>query len=223
MTDYVYYCRDGKNEELRYSIRSLEKNLPNVNVWVVGGKPDWYTGNFIPVEMNCKTKFENVKKQFAEIVNSTDIEEEFVLMNDDFFVLTKMDSVPVLHGGLLSDKYHEHKRLAGPGTYTDQLFETYKNLVSLNIEEPLNYELHVPMTMTKTGLGHVLDMPGMVRSAYGNIFNVGGEYSEDPKIVRRAWEIKNNNGMFVSTLDTTFTGAKDHLLGKMFSEPSSYE
>ena len=47
--DFVYICKEGVNEELKYSIRSVVESFPESNIWVVGGKPDWYTGNYIQV------------------------------------------------------------------------------------------------------------------------------------------------------------------------------
>ena len=46
---FVYICKDGENEELRYSIRSVLKNTKDAVIWVVGGKPNWYIGNYIKV------------------------------------------------------------------------------------------------------------------------------------------------------------------------------
>ena len=222
MTDYVYVCREGKNEELRYSIRSLEKNLPDVNVWVIGGKPDWYTGNFISVDISSSSKFDNVKRQYRALVNTPEINEDFVLMNDDFFVLQPMDKIDMFHGGLLHDKYYGHFRQAGEGIYTSQLRDTYLNLINLGYKEPLNYELHIPMPMTKSGLEGVLDYPGMVRSAYGNVNGVGGTYMDDVKVVSRGWNAKVD-GLFLSTLDTTFKQVKEFILDSLFPDKSSCE
>jgi len=47
--DFVYICKDGVNEELKYSIRSVVESFPETNIWVVGGKPDWYTGRDISI------------------------------------------------------------------------------------------------------------------------------------------------------------------------------
>ena len=57
--DLVYICKPGDNEELRYSIRSAVKNLKFDNLYLVGGKPDWYDGKFIAVEP-IPNKFKNL-------------------------------------------------------------------------------------------------------------------------------------------------------------------
>ena len=58
--DLVYICGPGDNEELRYSIRSAVKNLKFDNLWVVGGKPKWYVGNYLEVIQN-KSKYTNAR------------------------------------------------------------------------------------------------------------------------------------------------------------------
>jgi len=88
--DYVYVCRPGDNEELRYSIRSTVKNLPEGRIWVVGGKPDWYTGDYIYVQQTG-IGHPNVWKQLDVICATEDISDDFVLMNDDFFTVKKLD------------------------------------------------------------------------------------------------------------------------------------
>ena len=37
--NFIYICRVGENEELRYSIRSVLNSFPEANIWVIGGKP----------------------------------------------------------------------------------------------------------------------------------------------------------------------------------------
>ena len=38
--DVVYILKnDIKTDEIRYSLRSIEQNLPHKNVWFVGGQP----------------------------------------------------------------------------------------------------------------------------------------------------------------------------------------
>ena len=48
--DYVYTCRNSENEELLYSLRCLEENMPSGRVWLVGYRPKWYIGDFVSVK-----------------------------------------------------------------------------------------------------------------------------------------------------------------------------
>jgi hypothetical protein len=86
--DFVYICKDGINEELKYSIRSVVESFPEATIWVVGGKPDWYTGNYIKVEQK-ESKYKNAVKNLETICFSEEISQSFVLMNDDFYIIKK--------------------------------------------------------------------------------------------------------------------------------------
>ena len=83
--DLVYICRSGDNEELRYSIRSMVANVPHDNLWVVGGKPSWYIGKHIPVKQS-DDKYDNARNNLKAIVESSEISDRFILVNDDFYV-----------------------------------------------------------------------------------------------------------------------------------------
>ena len=78
--DYVYICRSGDNDELRYSLRSIEENMPDGRVWVVGHRPLWYIGDFIPVE-DIGGKFDNIKNCIKVVAENQDISNNFILMN----------------------------------------------------------------------------------------------------------------------------------------------
>ena len=179
--DLVYICRDGKNEELRYSIRSAVKNLSFDNLWVVGGKPDWYSGNYIKVEQN-RAKYVNARNNLSAICNSEEISDSFILMNDDFYILNKVESVPYMHGGLLSDKIKTYKSLTGNTSYVLKLNKTFTNLSRRFKKDILDYELHVPMVMQKENLLEVLNYSDFWRSRYGNTFSVGGKEITDVKV-----------------------------------------
>jgi len=225
--DYVYVCRSGDNEELRYSIRSVISHLPPGNIWVVGHKPEWYSGNFIPVK-DGRNKFDNIKKCMLAIINNKEISANFVSMHDDFFIINKTDSIPTLYGGLLEDRVNLYKKLSPSSSYTAMLDSTYKRLVKLGIENPLDYDIHVPMVMNKDMLAQIIDMPYLERSNYGNIFNIGGSLSSDVKVYSkgrlssRSYDFVNGESYFLSTEDNSFDQIKSMFLN-LFPEPSIFE
>jgi hypothetical protein len=225
--DYVYICRKGENEELRYSIRSVVKNLPTGNIWVVGYKPDWYVGNFIPVK-DTEYKFENIKKCMSAIVNSQDISDDFVSMHDDFFITKEIDTIPILYGGPLQDRVSLYKEISPSSAYTRLLSNTYKKLVSLGIKDPLDYDIHVPMIMNKSLLGKILSMPYLERSNYGNVFEIGGLPSSDVKVYSRSrmssrsYDFINGESYFLSTEDSSFEKIKG-TIANLFPNPSQHE
>lgn len=227
--DYVYVCRSGENEELRYSLRALEKNAPEGRVWVVGGKPDWYIGDYLPVKQGS-SKQENVKRNWIAVTSSPKISNSFVMMNDDFFIVESIDSIPVLNGGTLRNKVLQYKSIAPASKYTRILHDTYIKLKRLGYKEPLDYELHVPMQMSKKSIESAYRSGIlMIRSAHGNFNNLGGELISDVKIYEektfevKSFDYKSNRSAFLSSNDNTFDVLGKDILFDMFPDKSSYE
>jgi hypothetical protein len=226
--DLVYICRDGANEELRYSIRSAVKNFKHDNVWVIGYKPDWYQGSFVSVP-NIGAKFDNIVNCIRAIPEIPEISDDFVLMNDDFFFLKPITELPIYHGGLLSKKIEQYLNL-GTGKYGSLLNRTYRSLIKLGINRPLDYDIHIPMPMNKDSLRKVVKLAYFPRSAYGNINSIGGELVSDVKtygansiMSSRSYDFVNGDAMFVSTEDSSFEEVHRLILRDMFSLPSTVE
>jgi hypothetical protein len=224
--DLVWICRKGENEELRYSIRSATQNLEHENVWVVGGKPDWYRGPSISVPQNLGVKYNNAKNNLRHIVESSRISNRFILMNDDFFTLKPVELKPY-YSGTLQERYERNSRLSPNASYTQKILDTMLMLQKIGFENPLDYSIHIPMEMDKAGLAKSLDFP-LIRSAYGNLMAVGGEQRPDVKIYSGALY----NGMsfkpdkdsdFISTDDASFPFIRDKYLKDLFPDPTLYE
>lgn len=228
--DFVYICKDGDNEELRYSIRSVDASFPEANIWVVGGKPGWYVGNYIKVPQNL-TKYKNAFYNLKSITESEAISESFVLMNDDFYIVKKIDSINTYHGGSLLEKINLYQKINSNSGYTRKLSATYKKVVSLGIENALDYELHVPMIMEKEKLKEILKYQDQFlwRSIYGNLFNVGGEQIEDVKVytkgplVLKSYNLKKEEHIYLSSADTSFDLILNNILKEQFITKTKYE
>jgi hypothetical protein len=224
--DYVYICRSGDNEELRYSLRSVAKNAPAGRVWLVGGKPDWYTGNFIPVQ-STSSKYNNARNNLEAIVNSEEISDNFVLMNDDFYFMEKVDKVEMFHGGRLIDKITRYRKISPSNGYNQMLIATHRRLVRSGVRDPLDYELHVPMPMDKSGLAKALDTRVLWRSSYGNlVYGRGGTMSKDVKFYgsksKRPSYIPGGCSPYLSSDDGSFEELL-LIIGNQFSERCKYE
>jgi hypothetical protein len=226
--DFVYICRAGDNEELRYSIRSVVNSFPEARIWVVGGKPDWYTGHYIEV---CQTgsKYANAINNLNAACSSEDISNTFVLMNDDFFILKNVISIKNFYSGSLQDKIDKYINISGHTAYIRKLISTNNKLSSSGVSNPLDYELHLPMIMEKNKLHFILDKypTYLWRSVYGNLYKVGGDIVEDVKIYsnnkynERSKSITDDS-TFISTEDQSFDMIKDKIV-KLFPNPSIYE
>jgi hypothetical protein len=227
--DVVYICRSGPNEELRYSIRSVEKHLPHRNIWVIGQAPEWYKGNFIEVK-NLNAKYSNARANLDALVRSKLISDDFILMNDDFFIMRPIEKISYFYEGTLIERAERNELLTTTGAYTSLLYNTNDKLIEMGIEDPLNYEVHIPMMMNKKKLKEVLRHKSCLwRSMYGNLYNVGGTNREDVKVYSvnssnpKSYEWRGKNFAYLSTQDSSFPTIHRNLLAKKFKSPSSIE
>lgn len=90
--DVVYILGSGSvadNKEILYSVRSLALNMLDIGkVFVVGEKPPDLPGVIhIPASDYTKIKWKNAYYKTLKACRDERISEEFLLMNDDFFML----------------------------------------------------------------------------------------------------------------------------------------
>lgn len=230
LIDVVYPVKTGnKNEELRYSLRALEKHVPHRNVWLVGYKPGW-TQN---VGHRSYAQGHNVRLNTTRAMeiacNDDRISNPFLWFNDDYFCMKPIPRVrrvnrgpiDMVVGGLAQKKDH----------YAQGMVAT-KNLLLDNGYGPdiLSYELHMPLYVYKyemlesIELYYKSNLPNLhKRTLYGNMVKLGGTSTHDHKIVLRdqPWD---RDCIWVSTSDTSF---REHPVGVWirdhFKEPSFYE
>ncbi len=223
--DVVYLCRAGENEELRYSLRSLV-NLPHDRVWVFGGRPSWLSRVEYVAIGQAGDKNGNARRNLEAACRHPEVSDPFILMNDDFFIVQPLDSLPVLHRGTVAEVIAEHEaRGLGRSTYTEAMRQTLKRLQLMGHTEPLSYSLHIPMAVTKAAMlaaiaaGDGIDR-AQYRTLYGNIDGVGGVKVADVKLRNRREPLPP--GPFLSTSDRTFSRALPRLR-ELFPEPGEHE
>ena len=182
--DVLYRVRPGeKNEELRYSLRSL-CNVEHGDVFMVGYPPKWVKQvNRIPGK-HWRTKWQALVGDLLLACEQLP-GRRLLLIDDDMYVLVRQQ-VPVYHAGSLV----EHAKQT-VGAYGRSLKATAEYLMGMGIAKPLSYELHVPMVIESDAMAECLRpvvdryiAPLQARSLYGNIANVGGVECEDVKVRR---------------------------------------
>lgn len=218
---FVYICRQGDNEELRYSIRSVLNSFPDASICLIGGKPEWYHGDYIPVQ-DSGNKFDNITNCYKAIVGSDQIDEYFVLMNDDFYILKQTDSIPLFYDGTLSNKIDNHMLKYGMSAYARVLVKAKKDLIKAGILDPLCYDVHMPMIFNKTMLSYLDHTNNAPRSTYGNMYNLGGINIKDVKIYHNSYIDDISELSFISTEDDSFNLIRDKL-SIMFPDKSIFE
>lgn len=217
--DAVYYVRPGeRNEELRYSLRSLA-NLEHDRVWIIGHAPAWVRG----VERLPGNREGSVQANaVAALLSACEHVEgdRFVIMNDDFYILEPLAAVPSWHDGLLVDRAK-----AARGGYGNHLREALRVLTELGHQQPTAWTLHIPVVVWRDRLAAILStLAGKVlpewRTMYGNLAGETGEQAPDVKVRRRTDPMPD--GPFLSSSDATFRWLHPWLAAR-FPTPSPYE
>ena len=226
---FVYICRDGENEELRYSLRSVQTFYPNSTVWVVGGKPSWYSGNYIKVKQVAYS-LENVRNSLVEIINHPEIPDQIVIMNDDFFFVRYVPNIGAYVSGTLYNKILFNKENGINSTYIKRLNGLLRHCKQYK-DSPLDFETHAPMLASKSKLSSIVNDQVMWRSNYGNRFLGDSEVEiiedvkmySDPKYAFKSYNPLTFKYPFFSTQDNSFEIAYQTILKNMFCIPSKYE
>lgn len=213
--DVVYFVKDSEqNEELKYSLRSL-KNLNHGTVFIAGYKPSWVDGSVvhIAVEQN-QDKYENVAAILQATLEDGRLSEDFILMNDDFFVLQVTDRIVPLRRMKPVDHYIElFSKVDAQSRYVENMKRARDLLRSWGHEQIDSYELHTPFLYNKAKLRDLIsrlpkDQPlSHLRTIYGNYYQLGGERMVDVKVINDEQDI-SYNGQFLSTSDTSFVSGK---------------
>ena len=227
--DIVYNCRKGDNEELRYSMRSVESNLQYDNLWVVGGKPSWYIGNYVEDVPSYPSKLQRENHGLKMLCRNEEIANKFILMHDDIFVIKPVDIVETWSYGSLQERIAKYNSVSTNSQHVKDLRLTWQSLRELGIDDPISYELHVPMPMEKDKLAEALQYKGCPRTIYGNLFGIPAIEHKDVKVYTNtymdylSYDYKNNDAPYISTLDTSFPTVYNDLLKDLFPDRSSYE
>ena len=225
--DVVYVVRRGHtNEELRHSLRSLA-NLPHRRVWIAGFIPRWVRGvGRIPVAQK-RSKYLNSTANLRAALEHPQIADEFLLFNDDFFVMRPLTEMPILHRGPIQPVIDLYRRIDN-GPYVRGMEQTRDLLVELGHPDPLSYELHVPLPVRREAMLEALDLGRRIqvlhkRTLYGNLARLGGTRSPDVKVAS-AGAVGYQDWPFISTLDWVFDQEPvGSFIRDRFPEPSPYE
>jgi hypothetical protein len=227
--DIAYIVRPGSdNPELRYSLRTL-RNIEHGNVWMFGHRPSWVKNvHHVYVPQFPGKKWENAFGNVRALAEQR--LSEFILFNDDFFVVRWSGIPRPVHRGSLVALAAETAAARGKtSAYANLLRATADVLIEGGHRDPLAYTTHTPMMMTGEGLAqtvayidrHAAGGRLSPRSIYGNLMRLGGERIGDVKV--KGDELPPES-TFISTTDASF---RYHAIGrnlrKAFPDPSPYE
>lgn len=145
--DALYILGRGSkhdNLELRLSLRTLDANGKDIDkVFIVGNKPEWVKDVIhIPAEDTYQRMQNHASKVIKAIKNG--ISDDFLLMNDDFFMLKTFDAetYPYYVKGELE---HADETRENFKTYQKVLNKTREYLLENGVKKPLAYNVHCPI------------------------------------------------------------------------------
>ena len=180
--DIVYLFKDwGEGDELRVSLRSVEKHLKGYDkVWVVGMTPTWLTNvqKLEVKDINKKHKQINAINKLIEVCKQEDLSNNFLLMNDDFFFLKDTDIKKIKQLYWYDLSFLKKKYESCNSKY---YHNTRRTIELLNDFKAKNYELHYPMVINKKKFLNIFEElnwkeePILHRSTYGYISAIKGK------------------------------------------------
>jgi hypothetical protein len=144
---YPYFEREVAWEELRYSLRSLEKNLKEkFKVFIVGDLPSWMnpeTVIYIP-HSRCEGMKENTTydaiSKLQLYLNHPDAGRSFIRLYDDIYLISKINLYEI---GKFKAMFDGSEAPPRTGTWWEQLYRTIR-VVKMKGYYGWNTETHFP-------------------------------------------------------------------------------
>lgn len=221
--DVVYpYKRVEDEFALRYSLRSLA-HMPHDRVIVGGDKPRIVGSNVlwagaIPNADRYKSSTTNI----VEAIRQCEIVGEFVVMNDDMFLLRSW-SFRHEHRGTI-DEYLATGRAAGG--YHARIVSTRAILKAHGVDEPMWFGLHTPTVYDSAKLADLVKehrgKSYLLRTLYHNLFPAPAERREDVKVREWTGDVPADDVLSISD-SCAFDPAFRAWLEARFPEQSPYE
>ena len=226
----VYFVRPGENEELRYSLRSVQQNTDIDYVTIIGDMPDWAAPDAF-VQGNFGTeKYPNVLNNLGTALSL--YQDDFIIFNDDFYVLSPMENLPLYYRQSLFNhtmgmdvRYPEGRLRRTMINKLDVYLRKHFDMVGNS------FEVHVPFPVNGSMLEALMDdywdavSPGdeeplAWRSLYGNLSSAPTEFRND--VLYHGPTDFGEAKDFASTSDRSVEPILPEL-AKRFSVPSRWE
>lgn len=225
--DVVYPVKvlPNDNSELRYSLRSIARNLPHRKAWAIGGEIDWLSSivGRIAASDNGEA-FDNVNNKLMLAVENPFVSDPFIFMMDDVFVMKKQTKIPYYAiGKSLLERMQKYDKF---GAYARDLQEAREILWWAKKDE-LDFEVHGPIIFKKAGLKQILrkyPSSGHRRSLYCNFYKKRPTYTDDFKVYHATDEPDGSLPYLSSAVESWRDDSKLYqLITGTFSTPCQYE
>lgn len=246
--DIIYTLGTGSNwsnNEIRFSIRSLFKNLKGFrNIYIIGEKPDFLLydteidGHSIfhmpfPDLYGHRNADGNIIAKLLHAAQNDDISDDFIFINDDNYFLKpiRVEDVKPFHKGNINEVDPQDFL----GIWGKRLGRTRMHLSQAGIN-PLHFDHHAPFPMKKSLMirtympfDFMTDIGLTVKSIYGSIHYPDAPRMNDEKVMFRArFELKYirarcTNCLYLAHNDDGLTSSMKYFLFENFPVPSDFE
>lgn len=145
----------GDNNELRYALRSMEKNFPRLrDVYILTHKDyarrrlTWLKGAHVihAADPYRNNKDANIIRKVLLACKINNLSRQFVRMSDDQILLKKVTELPAYHTGDIRKKPQQYWQ--GRSRWKARLRRT-ANLLARIGRSTYNYDTHIPTTYDK--------------------------------------------------------------------------
>jgi hypothetical protein len=213
--DVVLPCRAGDNRELRYALRSLERNVDYRHIWIVGSWPGWLRldhPHLTAVRRPTLTdKYRTTRSHYQWACDNQDVSDPWIMWNDDFYAIRPVRELPAIHRGRCDQVTPMFATWSSK--WANGLRETHALLKrTLPSQVLYNYDIHTPLLVHKRQMRRALTLAGTikrgaphVRTLYGNLARLGGTALADPKLY--AAKILPAGTTWLSSHERTFSHA----------------
>jgi hypothetical protein len=241
LIDVVYVLGTGsswKNNEIRFSLRALSKNLKGYGkIWVVGEKPEWIQDvNHIPFKDELMNNADgNIARKVLRVCQEQDLSENFLFINDDHLILKPVEAIdiPPFHKGNMASFSNEYFETS---FWRGRLWRT-RNILLEKGFTAYHFDCHTPMVMNKTKFPWVMaqfnfekNIGFTMKSLYGNLVygDAAPKLNGEKVAIFRPMTIDQvrshcRGRQFVAFNDKGLRPGFKHWLFENFPEPSIYE
>jgi len=171
MVDIVYVFKKWHNAsiEMKYSLQFLS-NFDHDNLYIIWEDP-WFVKNFTHIPFtDWPDKRMNLMAMYKIICKDKRISDDFVLMNDDIYIINKIDSIWFYSNNTLEAHAESHLSRQPKGSYWLSLQKAYNDF-----KWGLSFETHCPAIFNKDKLLYTLEKynnwPAM-KSVYCNHYGI---------------------------------------------------
>ena len=235
MIDIFYVIGTGskwQNNELRYSLRSLEMFGKNIkDVYIVGNKPYFINDKIKWIE-TYDIGYPSVNHWYKvrKFFKTTNIDKAVYMMDDVFFTKeVDFDNYPLYQRGDLVDIPNDGD------SYHKCLINTKNELKDMG-KNTINFEVHCPIIYERNKFLNLTDIFNTlrkkhknfvgVRSLYANYYNMNGPFTKDVKIRGRHMDDmtdKMNKIDCFSIGDEVIEMGMDKILQEKYPNKSKFE